>query len=319
MAITERDITICGHGGGRPSLKVMTNYLQTRYNSIAPNGKHKGIIVVRRLKGMTDKKRQEFHDAYKIILGRNYYSQDKRYYVYTKYRDGYYYSDCSSSYCAALKRIGYNISLLSTAGIYWSSLFEDVPVKIKDGHITNPEILKVGDALLFVGNDPSRPKQIGHIESVYEIKGKVIYKEDTTTPTTSTTTITTTTSTTKASVPYLGVITASALNVRSGVGTSYNIIRTITQNTPVYITKEQDNWGYIGDGWVSLKYVTKKASMTGKVIASALNVRKEPVNGAIIKAIRKNTKVTITKLDLAGAWGYDSISKGWVSLKYIKF
>ena len=39
----------------------------------------------------------------------------------------------------------------------------------------------------------------------------------------------------------------------------------------------------------------------------------------IIKAIRKNTKVTITKLDLAGAWGYDSISKGWVSLKYIKF
>lgn len=316
MAITAKDITICGHGGGRPSLKVMPTYLNSRYNSRMSNGLRKGALYVMRFKNLTDQKRQEFHDTYKTILGRNYYSQDRRGYVYTKYRDGYYYSDCSSSGCATLKKIGYNISLLNTVGIYESSLFEKVPVKIVNGQITNPEILKVGDAILFAGNS-SRPwcQYIGHVEWVYEIKGKVIYKEDATPSTTSTTT----TSTTKTNVPYLGIITANALNVRSGVGTSYNVIRTITQNTPVYITKEQDNWGYIGDGWVSLKYVTKKASMTGKVIASALNVRKEPVSGAIIKAIRKNTKVTITKLDLAGAWGYDSISKGWVSLKYIKF
>jgi hypothetical protein len=48
-------------------------------------------------------------------------------------------------------------------------LFETVPVKIKNGHITNPEILKVGDAILFVGTDPSRPKQIGHVEFIYTI------------------------------------------------------------------------------------------------------------------------------------------------------
>lgn len=41
---------------------------------------------------------------------------------------------------------------------------------IENGHITNPEILKVGDAILFVGNDPDRPRQIGHVEYVYEIK-----------------------------------------------------------------------------------------------------------------------------------------------------
>lgn len=48
-------------------------------------------------------------------------------------------------------------------------MFETVPVKIKNGHITNPEILKVGDAILFVGTDPSRPKQIGHVEFIYTI------------------------------------------------------------------------------------------------------------------------------------------------------
>ena len=48
-------------------------------------------------------------------------------------------------------------------------MFETVPVKIENGHITNPEILKVGDAILFVGSDPSRPKQIGHVEFIYTI------------------------------------------------------------------------------------------------------------------------------------------------------
>ena len=54
--------------------------------------------------------------------------------------------------------------------MYYSSLFEKVPVNISGGHITNPEILKVGDCLMYAGSDPSRPLQIGHVESVYEIK-----------------------------------------------------------------------------------------------------------------------------------------------------
>ena len=53
---------------------------------------------------------------------------------------------------------------------------------IVKGHITNPEILKVGDCLLFVGSDPSRPLQIGHVEYVYEINGNLTVP---TTPTTS--------------------------------------------------------------------------------------------------------------------------------------
>lgn len=168
---TEKTITLCGHGSGRPSTKVMHTYLEARYKSKAPNGKRKGAVKVMRLRDLTDAGRKKFHDSYKLILGRNYYSQGKRQYVYRKAPDGEYYSDCSSSGMAALQESGYDVTLLNTAGIYNSPLFEEVPVKIKNGHITNPEILKVGDAVLFVGNDPKRPLQIGHVEWVYEIKG----------------------------------------------------------------------------------------------------------------------------------------------------
>mgnify|MGYP007030236537 FL=1 len=40
MAVTEKDITISGHGSGTPSTKNMYAYLESRYKSIAPNGKH---------------------------------------------------------------------------------------------------------------------------------------------------------------------------------------------------------------------------------------------------------------------------------------
>lgn len=184
MSITEKDITICGHGSGTPSTKNMNTYLSTRYNSIASNGKHKGIVKVMRLKALTDDGRKKFHDTYKTILGRNSYNQNLRSYVYTPY-NGKYYSDCSSSGCATFKKIGYNVALLNTAGIYQSSLFAEVPVKISNGHITNPEILKVGDALLFVGSDPSRPLQIGHVEFVYEIKSSTSTTSNSTSTTTS--------------------------------------------------------------------------------------------------------------------------------------
>lgn len=171
--MTENDVKICGHGSGRPSIKNMYTYTKNRYANKAPNGKHKGIVCVRRLRAMTDEGRKKFIQCYNEIIGRNYYSQNKRGYVYTKYKDGKYYSDCSSSGMAAMKRAGFNVGswLINTAGIYESKLFDTVPVKIVNGHITNPEVLKVADCILYMGNDPSRPKQIGHVEYVYQMPG----------------------------------------------------------------------------------------------------------------------------------------------------
>lgn len=169
--VTEKDIILCGHGSGTPRTIRMDTYLSNRYAQKAPNGKRKGVVAVRRYKKFTDSGRQKFHDKYSTILGRNIYSQSLRKYCYKRYKDDRYYSDCSSSVCLTLKEIGYDMDALNTAGIYTDSRFEDVPVKIKDGHILNPEVLKVGDFLEFVGSDPDRPKQIGHVEAIYAIKG----------------------------------------------------------------------------------------------------------------------------------------------------
>jgi hypothetical protein len=149
----------------------METYCRNRYSQRASNGVRKGLVAVRRLKGLDDSDRQKFHDSYATILGRNKYSQALREYVYERYRDGNYYSDCSSSGCYTYKHIGVKCPDLNTAGIYESSTFETVPVLIRSGQITNPEVLKVGDALLFAGNNPSRPRQIGHVEWVYAMPG----------------------------------------------------------------------------------------------------------------------------------------------------
>lgn len=176
LKIEESDVVIAGHGSGRPSIKNLKTYTSSRYAKTAPNGKHKGIVAVRRLKGITDAKRKQFHDTYATIIGRNYYSQNLRGYCYHKHSNGKYYSDCSSSGIDTYKQIGYAFPwLFNTAAIYQQDeYFETVPVKIKDGHITNPEVLEVADAILYMGNDPKRPKQIGHVEWVYAVPAKEV-------------------------------------------------------------------------------------------------------------------------------------------------
>jgi len=167
--MTEKDITICGHGSGFPSLKNMESYLSSRYAAKMSNGVRKGLIRVRRVKGMTDAEREKFVEAYTEILGRNYYSQSLREYVFRKYK-GSYYSDCSSSGDACWAHAGHDVGWLNTVGQKNSYLLEDVPVRIVDGHVQNPEVLKVGDALLFAGNE-SRPSEdyCGHVEYVFRI------------------------------------------------------------------------------------------------------------------------------------------------------
>lgn len=168
--MTERDITICGHGSNTPSLKNLNSYLTMRYGQKMSNGIRKELLAVRRLKVLdTEARRQKFHDLYKSILGRNSYNQDMRQYVYTPYK-GRYYSDCSSSGCATYQRCGAEISLLNTAGMLTSDLFVDVDCGIQDGHILWPDQLKVGDALLFAGN-LGRPslRYVGHVEYIYEM------------------------------------------------------------------------------------------------------------------------------------------------------
>lgn len=121
-------------------------------------------------------KRQAVIKKYGEILGRNKYSQPRRDYCYKKYKDGKYYSDCSSSVSYAYKEAGFSFGILNTVGMYQSKKMTDVPVTIKDGIIQNPEILLPGDMLLFAGTDSSRAYAgyVGHVEMVAKISGKTV-------------------------------------------------------------------------------------------------------------------------------------------------
>lgn len=108
-------------------------------------------------------KRRAVIDKYALIIGRNIYSQTLRDYCYKPYKDGKYYSDCSSSISYAYKEAGLGFGILNTAGMYQSNKFSTVDADIADG-IPDMSRLRPGDMLLFAGTDASRPLKIGHVE-----------------------------------------------------------------------------------------------------------------------------------------------------------
>lgn len=119
--------------------------------------------------------RKKVRGKYEELLGRNRYSQSLRDYCFKKARDGKYYSDCSSSVSYSYKEAGYGFGILNTAGMYNAAgkKFSQVPVRISKGQITNPEVLRIGDMLLYAGTDGSRPGCVGHVEMYwgYDSKG----------------------------------------------------------------------------------------------------------------------------------------------------
>lgn len=110
-----------------------------------------------------NEKRQTVLNQYDRIIGRNIYSQSLRDYCYRKYKDGNYYSDCSSSICYAYQEAGYGFGIMNTAGIYQSSRLTTMEVPISSGIPEEPGLRKA-DMLEYAGTDAGRPLRIGHVE-----------------------------------------------------------------------------------------------------------------------------------------------------------
>lgn len=125
-------------------------------------------------------------------------------------------------------------------------------------------------------------------------------------------------------------ITADALNIRKGVGTSYPVVGYLKKNDIVEIVEEKDNWGKLSDGrgWIGLAYAevfkqeTKPAEQPPvqkkvKVTASALNVRKEAGSSyEVVGWLKKGDIATI--IDEKDGWGRLIDGRGWIGLKYTK-
>lgn len=61
------------------------------------------------------------------------------------------------------------------------------------------------------------------------------------------------------STPYMVKVTASALNIRSGIGTHYSITDVIRDKGTYTIIEEKNGWGKLksGKGWINLAYTEK--------------------------------------------------------------
>jgi uncharacterized protein YgiM (DUF1202 family) len=116
-------------------------------------------------------------------------------------------------------------------------------------------------------------------------------------------------------------VTASALNVRTGIGTSNSIVTTLTKGAQVTVYEESNGWSRIGDGkWVSSQYLSSNivtASYLTKYVTASkgLNVRAGAGTGyKIVKTLLKGTKVTVYETKN----GWSRIGDGqWVSSAYI--
>jgi hypothetical protein len=118
-----------------------------------------------------EEKRLSVIEKYKTLLGRNNYSQIRRDFCFKPFKDGQYYSDCSSSVSFSYNEAGFNFGNMTTINMIISKKLKDIDVIIKDGIIQNPEVLKIADLLLFAGGDINRKdyEYVGHVEMIANI------------------------------------------------------------------------------------------------------------------------------------------------------
>lgn len=129
------------------------------------------------------------------------------------------------------------------------------------------------------------------------------------------------------------VNTITGLNVRSGPGTGYARIKTLSPGTAVsiyeYRTVDGVKWGRIQTSqWVCMTYVSLSAQAsgeenwtgTGTVTSSTnLNVRSGPgTNYTRVGQLMPGTKIEITEQTKVSGTSWGKTAQGWVCMSYVK-
>ena len=123
----------------------------------------------------------------------------------------------------------------------------------------------------------------------------------------------------KTKVLGYGVVDLGSLNVRSGPGTNYDKVGTVSEGSRYAYYQKSGNWVRIKNGWVSVSYFylegnTASDGGTGTV-TSDVNIRKGPgTSFDKVDSLEKDETVKI--LAQVNGWGYTG--KGWVSMKYVE-
>jgi len=142
----------------------------------------------------------------------------------------------------------------------------------------------------------------------------------TTSSTTAAATKTTTSTTTTASKT---MVTTEALNLRSGAGTSFSILKTAPKGAKVTVTSTSNGWAkvtYDGtSGYMSTDYLAAPPTTKTMTTTDALNLRSGAGTAySILKVVPAGTKVTV--LSEADGWAKVTASgtDGYMSLTYLK-
>lgn len=299
-----------------------------------------------------NEKRMAVAEKYKTILGRNKYSQPKRDYCFKKYKDGKYYSDCSSSISYCYKEAGLGFGILNTVGMYQSKKMTDVPVVIKNGQIQNPEVLRVGDMLLYAGSDSGRSYAgyVGHVEMIYAINGAKVtlcghgsgtpsikdmhtYCKSRYNSKSSTklghkglirvrrfiqddfATDSTTNEPTTSAASNKATITGNSVNIRKGAGTSFGVFK-VARKGDSFERLDTAGWTCVlyktQCRWISSKYIDANGNCTG----NSVNIRSGAgTTFASVGVVHKGEKLGVVKTD---GWIPVVINGSvyWVSAKY---
>lgn len=129
------------------------------------------------------------------------------------------------------------------------------------------------------------------------------------------------------------VSSTTGLNVRSGPGTGYARIKTLSPGTVVslyeYRTVDGVRWGRIqASQWVCMTYVQLSSQSgaeseqtgTGKVISTTvLNIRSGPgTNYSWVGQLTPGTKIEITEQTKTNGVSWGKTAQGWVCMTYVK-
>lgn len=115
------------------------------------------------------------------------------------------------------------------------------------------------------------------------------------------------------------IVDLKTLNVRSGPGTNYDALTTVSSGQRYAYYQERDGWVRIDKGWVYTSYLyiegkTGEGAGTGTIHSANPNIRSGPgVDFEVVGSYKKGETVKI--LAQINKWGYTD--KGWVSMSYV--
>lgn len=123
------------------------------------------------------------------------------------------------------------------------------------------------------------------------------------------------------------VVNTSSLRIRSGAGTGYSVVGSLSKGTKVEIleikTVGSVKWGRITKGWICLDYVKMDSSESNEsavhtVTASSLRIRSGAGTGySTVGFLSNGTKVTVLETKTVNGTVWGRIDKGWICMSYV--